>query len=278
MIWIALAVVCAVSVASRDYVIKGWCDDVGRLVLVALFIPEGVGLLWLANWPSVQGILDVSGYLGVSVALNLTALLAFWKALQYSDLSLTMPAKALTPVALLFIAPLIVGEVPSMLTAAGAGVVAAGGLVMAPTVKPKDYRALWPILLALVCWSSVASVDAIGARQTSSLFWAGATRTLWGGVAALAVIARKGVQTGVDSVRPVVVPLIAISFLSAISAFTQLEAMQTADVVNVIAVKRLSIVVAVLLGGLSLKETSFKQRLAGATLMVAGAILVTLTG
>ena len=69
-----------------------------------------------------------------------------------------------------------------------------------------------------------------------------------------------------------------LGFCFALSSLTLAEGMELAPAAYLVAVKRLSLLLSVLLGGLWLKERPFLPRLIGAGLMCAGVGLIALQG
>jgi len=129
------------------------------------------------------------------------------------------------------------------------------------------------MLLVALIWSVSGTVDKIGVRNSSPLFWAAA---LHGAVALLlwpAVLKRRDRRRDPDEKLSRLLP---IGAAGAAGALCQMTAINLTLVPYVIAIKRTSAVLSSLWGHLVLGEPGLRRRLPAVVLMVVGAILVTL--
>jgi uncharacterized membrane protein len=216
--------------------------------------------------------------------LNVVTTILYMKAIKSSDLSITIPMVAFTPLFLLTTSPLILGEFPSIFGLIGVFLIVTGSYVLNIRERNKGYmfpfRALLrekgPKLMLAVAfiWSITSNFDKIGILNSSPLFWVIAVNTFV--VLLLFPIMlhksnRKAVQNA-ESLKA----LFPIGFFSALTLIFQMTAISLTLVVYVISIKRISAVMSVVWGHLIFKEKGLKERLLGALIMIWGVLLITL--
>jgi len=224
--------------------------------------------------------------------LNVIATILQLKAIKSSDLSLTIPLLSFTPLFLLIISPLILGQYPTFLGIIGVILIVIGSYVLnikrrILTTKRKNSDYLDPfkamvqkrgpklMIIAAFILSITSSIDRIGDLNSSPLFWAVSVH-LFTSVTLAPVIIRefsnhkklKGMNIRI---------LFAVGFFSALAIVTQFIAIISLLVPYVIAIKRTSAIMSVLFGYFIFKEKGIKGRLIGSAIMVLGVIIITLS-
>ena len=130
------------------------------------------------------------------------------------------------------------------------------------------------MLIIAFLWSITANCDKIGVQNSSPLFWSIAATSCMT-VVLIPLMLYK--SPCVAQQIPVVFrKLIPIGFFCALTVIFQMLAVSLTLVAHVIAIKRTSTVLSVLWGFLIFKETGFKERLLGASIMVVGVLLISL--
>lgn len=217
-----------------------------------------------------------------SGTLNAIALLCYLKAIKHSDLSLVGPLVALTPLFLLATSPLIVGETPRLLGLLGVLFIVIGSYVL--QIKRahqgffKPFLALFsqrgPQLMLVVAfiYSITANVDKIGVQNSSPLVWA-VVDNIFAMIICFLIMIFKS-QGGVKKALVNYKILLPAGFFMALMFVFQMTAIKLALVTYVISIKRTSALFSVLFGWLIFKESGFKERLAGAAIMIIGAVLI----
>jgi len=223
------------------------------------------------------------GALLVSGGLNVVTAVLYVRAIRLSDLSLTVPMVALTPLFLLLSSPLILGEFPGPVGLAGVLLIVAGSYLLYLGQRSRGVlaplRALLgdsgPRLMLLVAllWSITANVDKIGLRHSSPTFWALAVNLFIACAMLPLVLRRRGALAGMGGSFA---PLLGLCFCGAMTSLCQMTAISMALVPYVISIKRTSTVLSVLWGHFLFGEQGFRERLAGTCIMVAGAVMITL--
>lgn len=252
----------------------------GALLLCAFCVARHPGLLTdpartLAGLtrPGFWPLLLLSG------VLNLVAYSFFVRAYRLADASLVAPLILLTPVLMLVTSPFMLNErVPALgalgvvLAVVGAGFLGGGKGALAPRLS---FRTLFrepgarAMLATAVIWSVTANLDKLGLRASTPLLWISAITTFiaLGALVYWAVMPHRPPRLG--DMRHAFVAGAA----NALGNALQMYALTTLYTPYVIAIKRMSSLFTILLSGLLLEE-DMRGRLLGASIMLAGALLI----
>ncbi len=217
--------------------------------------------------------------------LNVVTITLYMRAIKVSDLSITLPLVAFTPLFLLLTSPLILGEYPAPLGILGVMLIVFGSYLLNIS-KVNDgllgpFKALLkkkgPKLMLLVAFlfSITSNIDKIGVQNSSPIFWAFSINVF----VMLAIIPLIFFKSEHDfsSIKTDFKVLFPIGFFSALTIIFQMIAISLTLVAYVISIKRVSVVFGVLWGRFFFKETGIKERLAGTLVMVLGVVLITLS-
>ncbi|KAF0216293.1 MAG: hypothetical protein FD174_3747 [Geobacteraceae bacterium] len=287
MLWFPLTFLCAVSLATSDALTKKALAARYNEYLIAwlrllLMLPPLIVLLLAAPLPP----LGPEFYMTILTALplELVAIILYFKALKLSPLGLTVPFLALTPVFLLVIPYILLGERISPTGGIGILLIAAGSYALNVQSRRDGFLAPFRAILrergslcmigVAVIYSFTATLSKRAISASSPLFFAGlypillficlTPVALWKGRKDLRLMCRTGIF------RATLLPAL-FSFLETI---TGVVALSLTNVAYMIAVKRLSLLMGVLYGHLLFRETGLRERLAGGGLMVAGVALI----
>ena len=290
MAWIPLVLLVAFFDSLIDVLAKRTLRHVNAYVVawslrafaLCLLLP----LLWQIGVPPLGNRFFLA--LLVGGGLNVATTVFYMKAIQASDLSVTMPMVTVTPLLLLITSPLLIGEFPTFLGFVGILFIVAGAYVINlreirnGTLAP--FRALlrengprWMLMVA-VLWSIAANFDKIGVQNSSPLFWAAAINgalslvlfpTVWREFQSLPV---KG-----STIRTQLKYLILIGLLGGVAIVAHMMAINMTLLAYVVALKRLGMLMSVGFGFLIFKEKGMKTRLAGAIIMLVGVFCIILS-
>lgn len=218
----------------------------------------------------------------VSGTLNVATTILYMKAIKASDLSLTMPMVTFTPMFLLVTSPLIVGEFPGFFGIAGILMIVLGAYAL--NIKKmhdgffEPFYALLSesgprmMLIVAFLWSISSNFDKIGVVNSSPIFW---TIAVDGFIAVLLfpvmIVFSRNWGGQVNRNLKTLVP---IGIFSALGLAFQMTAISMTLVAYVIAIKRMSALLSVVMGALFFGEKDVRDRLAGAVIMIAGVILI----
>lgn len=286
MTWIAFALLTAFCESLKDVFSKKGLADIDEYVIAwslrFFALPFLLPILFLIKIPPLG-----SGFwlaLAVSGGLNAICTILYMKAIKQSALSLTVPLVALTPMFLLLTSPFMVGEFPDLSGILGIVLIVIGSYVLNLNAATRGYFAPFQALLqepgprlmlvTAFLWSITANCDKIGIQNSSPLFWSIAATSCMA-VVLIPIMFYKSPRA-VQQVPIILKKLVPIGFFCALTVIFQMLAVSLTLVAHVIAIKRTSTVLSVLWGFLIFKETGFKERLLGASIMVVGVLVISL--
>lgn len=284
MTWIILSVLTALFESGKDALGKKGLERSDEYIvacswrvlalpfLLPLLAISGLPALGSAFWPALM----------VSGGLNVITAVAYMRAIRLSDLSVTVPLVAFTPLFLLVTSPLLLGEVPGPLATVGIALIVAGSYLLHFGARRHGamapFRALvresgprWMLAVALL-WSISANVDKVGVQNSSPLFWAIAVNAFI--ACGLLPLGWYRLHRNPGQLRGNTATLLAVGLCGALTSLCQMSAISLAMVPYVIAIKRTSILFSVLWGHWLFGEAGFRQRLTAAAVMLAGVVLI----
>lgn len=204
------------------------------------------------------------------------------KAYKESEASIVTPMFALSPLLVVGTSFLILGETLSTAGVFGVLLIALGTYVLKlkdvetvlePFKKLSEERGVQLIMVVILIYSITANTDKIGVNMTSPIIWPLSVYAL-SSVFMLPVMMRKS-SDWKNQVKNSWKPLGLLGGLGGLSIILQMTAFEITPVTYVIAIKRFSIPITVLISYILLDEKDgFLQKLAGSIIMVAGAVLI----
>jgi drug/metabolite transporter (DMT)-like permease len=221
--------------------------------------------------------------------LEAVAMLLYMRALKICHLSLCVPFLAFTPVFLIFTGWLVLGESLNRWGMAGTVMIALGSYILGlgadgpgktGFLAPLKALAREPGARLMLMVAAIYSLTA--ALCKSAILHSGAT--FFGVMYPLVFtgLMVTGYPWNRVPLRPALQGRLGwwliLGFCFALSCLTLAEGMELAPAAYLVAVKRLSLLFSVLLGGLWLKERPFLPRIIGAAMMCAGVGLIALRG
>jgi len=284
--WVLLSIISAFTLATSDALTKKALTDSNEY-LVAWFrllfsLPL---LLFLYIFVPIPK-LDIEFYKAFVLALPLEiiAMVLYIKALRISPLSLTLPFLALTPVFLILISYLIIGEKVSFLGSMGIIFLAAGsytlnihemqrGIFEPFKAIVKEKGSVLMVGVALI-YSVTSSLGKMAIVHSSPLFF-GVTYfiavtvifapiALWMGKTELKSFIAGG------QVKGLFFPGIFYSVMIA----SHMIAISLTKVAYMISLKRTSLLIGVMYGYFFFKEKNIGERLSGVVLMLIGFVMI----
>lgn len=284
MTWLILAFTTAFSLATADALSKRALRGTEDLVIV--WVREGYALPFLALSFFFVPIprLDPTFWLTVAVLLPLeiTALFLYVRAINLSPLSLSVPFLALSPVFIVIIAFVFLGEWPSGPGLAGIFLITAGAYTL--NAGASKYGVLGPIraiasepgsvlmIVVALIYSVTSTLGKVAINHSDPVFFGFFYPFVLTAILTV-VVAYRGKLRLVGS-RPGA--FAAIGFFTAAMVITHFLALSLTQVAYMISVKRTSLIFSVIYGRLLFGEERMKERLAGATLMAGGVALIAL--
>lgn len=220
----------------------------------------------------------------ISGLLNVAATILYHRAISRGDISLVIPMLSFTPLYLLIMAPVIVGEFPNAQGLIGVVLIVLGSYLLNVNLKKRDL--LSPIkallknkstrymLIVAFIYSITSSFDKRGI-EASSIFQyiLSLNLVITVGITIFILVRRKFSYTAITLERK---NLFLVGFSTAAVFFFHMMALSLTLVVYVIAIKRTSGMLSVILGYIFLDEGNIRERLAGAIVMFIGVLFIIL--
>ena len=219
-----------------------------------------------------------------TIVCNAVANAMFVRALQLSDLSLSVPYLSLTPVMAMATGWAVVGEIPTTLGMIGVFTIGVGALVLNPgkseggRFRPLhtllNERGSMVMLGVGALWSIAVAFDKAAVAQSSPLTHA-AVLALTGGILLELLRRRTPSHQFMDRFRRGWIAVTVTTGAITLAMFTQLVAFELIEVAYVEAIKRsIGLVGSVLVGWLVFRESNITQRLFGVCVMAVGVCLI----
>ena len=294
MVWIWLALATAIGETIRDLCLRSLLKRSSWTILQVIGLSSALAafLLLPLALSQQQSIIWPDFLLAMSLGGGLNAL-AFWnygRAIAKEDLSLVLPLINLSPLVLLLSGWLVLGERPGLSAIVGVALLVTGALLLADHSQQARFslnglREIWAsagcraMLLVALLWGIAASIDKLGIEASNSFVWG---MSLQGLIATslLSLDLKRSNSPASRTLRPTsgsaALTLLLAACAGAAGTVMQMEAIQQTEVVNVVAIKRLSTLFGSGVGVFALGEPNALGRLTAASLMVLGAVTVML--
>ena len=281
--WVWLSLVAAFTLATSDALTKRALAFHDEYVVAWLRLVFSLPLLLIIFLFIPVPKLDKEFYtaFALSLPLEIASIILYIKALRLSPLSLTLPFLALTPVFLIIVSFIMLGERVSFAGVMGILFISAGSYtlniskikegIFAPLrAITKEKGSVLMIAVALI-YSFTSSLGKMAIKHSSPLFF-GITY-----YAALAILftpivlyKRKSGKIEGRTILAVTLPGIFYSLM----VISHMIAISLAYVAYVITIKRMSLIIGVLYGYFFFKEKNIRERLFGAMLMFIGFVMI----
>jgi drug/metabolite transporter (DMT)-like permease len=306
MLWVLLAIIGAVANAAYFIILKNHIADRDPRILTSLgLLISGVLLLATSatrGFPVIGP--DYYSAVVISGILNIVGLSLIFRALESSDLSLSMPMLSFTPVFLIGTSYLILHEVPSAAGISGICIIVSGSYVLNISAEHEHFldpvrsmvqnRGSWYMLIVAFLFAASINYDKIAMLNSDPVF--GMVFTLLiisSAFAVIVVFCQRSAENnplspeGWDTVpgyllkktihlRPYLIPAVLIGIVASAECVAINIAYTLQIAPYVIAIKRLSIIFMVLYGTVVCAEGEIRTRLLGSVLMVGGAVIILL--
>ncbi len=284
--WLLLSLTAALFTSLTDVLGKKIISRCGAYVVVwgmnlfamPFLLASACTQPWPVLGPLFGMVLMAQGFMVVIASV------LYFKAIEVSDLSVTIPMLAFTPLFLVITAPLMLGEFPNPLGLGGIFLIVLGSYVLNITQLYEGYLAPFKalvkekgpryMLMVALLYSVCANIDKIGVHQSSPLVWAAALNIVL--TIGLGLIMLRRTRDVAERIKAGGKYLFFLGIVNAVALIANMAAIQLALVPYVIAIKRLSVFLTVLVGFAIFKEKGFRERSIGAMLMVLGAALISL--
>jgi len=281
--WVWLSLGAAFTLATSDALTKKALAFHDEYVVAWLRLVFSLPLLLILFLFIPVPKLDKEFYtaFALSLPLEIASIILYIKALRLSPLSLSLPFLALTPVFLIVISFIILGETVSFAGVMGILFITAGSYtlniskikegIFAPLrAITKEKGSVLMIVVALI-YSFTSSLGKMAVNHSSPLFF-GVTyfTALTFFFTPIVLYKHKKGKIEKGTILSVTLPGIFYSLM----VISHMIAISLAHVAYVISVKRMSLVIGVLYGYIFFKEENISERLLGSLMMFMGFIMV----
>jgi uncharacterized membrane protein len=284
MSWLLFALATAFSESFKDLFSKLGLKKVNEYlaawILMAMALPLLAAALLITGIPALG-----RGYLPAILlegSLNTLAVTFYMRAIKSSDLSTCVPMISFSPLFLLFISPLLVGEFPSAGGLIGVVLIVAGSYLLhihrfrqgitAPFWALFEEKGPRYMMLVAFLWSITAVLDKIGVQNSSPLFWAfsmSAFLTLF-----MLPVVIKTTKKPLSTIKKNYRLLLPIGIFQGLAMISQMTALDMTLVAYVVSIKRTSIALSVVWGAVLLGERNIREKLFGVLIMLIGVSLI----
>jgi uncharacterized membrane protein len=195
---------------------------------------------------------------------------------------------ALTPLFLLITSPFIVGEYAGIYDIIGIVLIVIGAYVLEIKKNKKGFlspfkelvknkSAIYMLSVAFI-YSITANINKVGIQNSSILFWSFSTNLIIAFLFIFVLIKKSNwnlnyYKKDLKNLKFAIPPII-FNFLS---YMFMMFALSLIYVSHVIAIKRSSVILTVLLGSILFKEKDLKQRIFATIIIIAGVLIMILT-
>jgi drug/metabolite transporter (DMT)-like permease len=289
MSWIALALICAFTLASADAAAKAWLSDLtaSELLVVRFCLP---GLLMTPLLVGLPPLTELPwafwGWMAMMLPLEMLAMWLYVAAIRDHPLSLTLPYLAFTPVFVIGVAWLLLGEQISARGALGILLVVAGAWLLnsahahrrnwrgwiAPFVAILDEPGSRMMLGVAALYALTATLGKGAMRYLPPESFGAFYFALLGIAVAVVIVLPRPRRLRALARHPWAV--LTVGGLLGIMVFTHFLAIQAVEVAYMIAVKRTSLLFGILYGALIFRESGVKARLTAGAIMLAGVVVI----
>lgn len=219
----------------------------------------------------------------VNVFFWIAALFLLMKSLETADLSASIPILSFTPIFLLFVSNILLGEFPTTQGLIGILIVVAGSYILNVSSIKSGYlepikliftgKGLYMIIVAFL-FSITASLVKIGVTLSNPAYYLFVTY-LFISLILTALFFRRLIKNK-NLIKANFKYFLIIGIAVAFSELFIATALKAAIVSYAISLKRSSVIFSVLIGFLFFREKHFKEAILGSVIMFIGALLITL--
>ncbi len=284
--WYFISVLSGFFFATADALSKKEATRTPAIVLAWVrefyALPFLLPLLFLIDIPEIQP--GFWSAMMLLVVLDLITTFLYMRAIQIAPLSLTIPYLGLSPIFLLLIPALVLGEKLSLLGIIGVLLVSVGTYTLQIDrakfgfFEPwlaifKNRGSLYMLIVALL-YSVTATYGKVAIIKSSPLFMTIVYFSLLAAGFSLIVLftERRNMHTLLQYPKQ----KLGIGLAMALMAVAHFSAIGMIQVAYMISIKRLSLLFAIIYGAVLFKETNIRERLLGGIIILVGATCIAL--
>lgn len=288
MLWFMLSLTAALSSAFSDTISKHFFSELtpyemGLIRLLYVFPYLFIGII-IVPWPKLD--MTFWACLAIGLPLEFAAFLSYMKAIKVSPLSLSIPFLAFTPAFVILTGYLLLGETLNTWGILGIVLMVVGSYVLNLSKMKGEWLNPWKaifkeqgsrlMLLTSLIYSFTATLGKLAIRHSSPQFFSVSYFLIFTFFVFCLFPFMTGVKIGNLVKRPF--PGIMAGIVLAITIFSHNFAISLIQAAYMLSVKRSSLLFAVIFGAIFFKEEKIKERLLGASIMMAGVCVIAFVG
>jgi drug/metabolite transporter (DMT)-like permease len=261
------------ELASRDEYFVAWA----RLVFA---LPVLIISLLFVEIPSLDRTFWTATI--CALPLEITAVILYTKALKVSPISVTVPFLALTPLFLIVMSYIVLGEKVSLTGSIGICLMAAGSYVLhihkvsQNVFEPfrailRDKGSVMMIAVAFI-FSITSSLGKMAIEHSSPVFFGSFYFILV--TLLFTPLALHRNRGGMGITKKDIIPLSSIGITYSMMIMFHMTAMSMVNVAYMISVKRTSLLFSIIYGCFLFKEERISEKAAGGIIMLAGFVMI----
>ena len=220
----------------------------------------------------------------ISGIINITSAILYHRAIFKDDISVVVPMLSFTPLFLLFLSPLIVGEFPDAWGLIGTILIISGSYLLNINLKKQGIfsplksllknKGTFYMLIVAFIWAISANYDKRGIKA-SSIYQYIIFVNLFITIGTTIFVYSKR-KVSLQALKLEYKNLLMVGFLTSLAYFVHMTAITLTLVVYVVSLKRTGGMISVLLGYFIFDEKNIRQRFLGATIMFIGVLFIVL--
>jgi drug/metabolite transporter (DMT)-like permease len=220
-----------------------------------------------------------------ALPLEITAVILYTKALKVSPISVTVPFLALTPLFLIVISYIVLGEKVSLTGSIGICLMAAGSYALHIHKLKKDvfepFRAILrekgSVMMIAVAFifSITSSLGKMAIEHSSPVFFGSFYFILVTVLFTPVALHRNRGRVAIT--KKDIVPLASIGITYSMMIMFHMTAMSMVNVAYMISIKRTSLLFSIIYGYFLFKEERIAEKAAGGIMMFAGFVMIVLS-
>lgn len=282
--WYFISVLSGFFFATADALSKKEATRTPAIVLAWVrefyALPFLLPLLFFIEIPEIQP--GFWSAMTLLVILDLITTFLYMRAIQIAPLSLTIPYLGLTPIFLLLVPVVVLGETLSIVGIIGVVLVSFGTYIL--QIDRAKYGILEPwlaiirnrgslyMLIVALLYSVTATYGKVAIIKSSPLFMTIIYFSLLALGFSLMLLFTERKNYGILFKFPV--PKLKIGLAMALMAVAHFSAIGMIQVAYMISIKRLSLLFAIIYGAVLFKENNLRERLLGGIIILSGATCI----
>ncbi|MCF8069013.1 MAG: DMT family transporter [Desulfobacterales bacterium] len=288
MLWILLSLLTALSVASQDACAKKFFSHLSSYEMLAYQMLYSLPLYLVTLYFTPIPPLDFDFWWAFWLSIPSTALafLLYMTAIKISPLSLTLPYLAFTPTFMIFTGQVFLGEMPNRWGLTGVLITCMGNYILNLDTNNKSvfdplkavFKEKGSLMMLVVAFifSFTAAIGKVGILHSSPMFFAMMLFSVVGIFILILFRFMGKIRFKILTEMPLKGAALGILYFS--HAIFHSFAISLVKAAYMISIKRLSVLIGIMYGGLLFGEKKLFVRFIGAMIMVSGAVIIMLKG